>query len=224
MLQKIRRRDIILLSWVFLLACFSVLVVTILILRNQPGRIDLAAGPGPTSTPGPEPTHTVSFVQVTGMNRYSLAENAARAWAADAQLVSANANWPRVTRLDHVGEPASWTYRFYSPGQERLFFVDIQPDGQLQTIEHAIPITLPPSLIPADAWVIDSPAALAIWLDYGGSQMLRTNPGLELLVQLRRVGHYPDPVWMIVGLDSRTEDVLMVMIDANQGVVVSTQP
>jgi hypothetical protein len=210
---------------VFSLACFSILVVVMLVLGSQPSVVNPAEeSPGLSKTPGPEPTHTVTYVEVTGLNQYLLAESAARTWAADAQLVSANADWPKVFNLDQVGEPVSWTYRFYSPGKKRLFFAVVEPDGQVQTIEHVVPITLPPQPITTDDWVMDSPAALAIWLDYGGHQMLRTNPGLELLAQLRSVSNHPRPVWMIVGLDSRTEDVLTVVIDANQGTVVTSQP
>ena len=84
-----------------------------------------------------------------------------------------------------------------------------------------VPVTLPPRPVPADNWVIDSPAALALWLDYGGNQMLQTNPGLEILVQLRVANDTQQPVWMVIGLDNRTEDLRRVVIDAEAGTVIS---
>jgi hypothetical protein len=224
MLQRIRRRDLILLSGLFSLACFTAVVMMMLILQSQPGGTTSLSAAQPTGTPAPQPTHTVVFVQITGLGQYPAAATAAQAWAQDAALVSATANWPYVTRLDAVGEPAEWNYRFYSPGRARLLLVTVDPDGRVQSLEHPVPVTLPPAVIPADTWVMDSPAALAVWLDYGGHQMLRTNPGLELMVQLRADNQQPQPVWTVLGVDSRTQEARMVMINAHEGGVVASQP
>lgn len=199
------------------------IVVMMLILRAQSAFEDTAAG-GPTATPGPAPTHTVTYVQVTGLTQYPLAEAAASGWAADARLVSANADWPQVISLDQIGTPTEWTYRFYSPEKKRLFFAIVSPAGQVQTIEHAIEVTLPPRTLDLETWSVDSPAALAIWLDYGGSQLLRTNPGLELVIQLRSIGATSRPVWMVVGLDERTQNVHVTAVDAGEGAVVTASP
>lgn len=208
-----------------MLACLSVLVVALLIIRAEPGTANRPGTvPGATGTPGPRPTHTVSFVQITGLSQFRLAEPAARNWAADAQLASASASWSQVLSKDQVGAPAEWTYRFYSPARQRLLFVLVQPDGQLTTIEHVVKVTLPPPPIPAGSWLLDSPAALAIWLDYGGDKMLQTNPGLEVLVQLRATTTSPNPVWVVVGADDRTQSMHLVAVDAAEGVVTATGP
>jgi hypothetical protein len=225
MLQKIHRRYIILLIGALSLACFSLIIVTFLILQNQPVVAGEVATPtGPTPTPGPQPTHTVTFVQITGLGQYPLAEAAAKSWATDAQLVSANADWPQILSIEQMGTPTTWNYRFYSPTKERLFFVLVEPDGQLRTVEHQIKVTLPPKEITMDSWGVDSAAALAVWLDYGGSKLLRSNPGLEVVAQLRMMNNNPNPVWIVVGFDRRTEDVHVIVVDANQGAVVTTSP
>jgi hypothetical protein len=199
------------------------MAITFLVLRYQP-----AAEPVPVTAaagaPGPQPTHTVTYVQVTGLGQYQPAKAAAQSWAADAQLISANATWPKVISKDKVGEPTLWTYHFFSPTKQRLFFVNIDPAGQVETIEHVVPVTQPPVPIAADSWVIDSPAALAIWLDNGGAKMVGSNPGLEMLVQLRTINNNPNPVWLVVGLNNQTEEVHTVVIDANQGILTLTQP
>jgi hypothetical protein len=220
MMQKIHRRDLILLVGVLSFACFSVITVGLLILRyNQSGgRAETVA----VSTPGPQPTHTVTYVQITGLSQYKLAEARAREWADDAQLVSAQANWPRVVYEDQVGEPGQWTYRFYSPAKKRLFIVKAEPDGQVLAIEHVVPITLPPPLLDISGWSIDSPAALAIWLDYGGADLIRYNPGLEVLIQLRNADNGGNPVWVVIGTDERTQDIHIVVIDTGNGAVIST--
>jgi hypothetical protein len=221
-MQRIRRRDLILLIAVFLLACFSSITVGLMIL-SQRSVTEESVG-AIVSTPGPQPTHTVSYVQITGLSQYRLAEAEAKAWASDAQLASAQANWPRVITKDQIGEPGQWTYRFYSPGKKRLFIAKVEADGQIRAFEHVVQITLPPPLLATEVWSIDSPAALAIWLDYGGAELVRRNPGLEVLIQLRDLGNYPHPVWAVIGTDRRTQDMHIVVIDANEGIVVSTTP
>ena len=221
-LQRLRRQDIILLIGLFSLACFSIIVVALLIIRFQSGQAAQSTAGQVTETPGPQPTHTVTYTQVTGLSQYRLAEAEARAWAGDAQLVSANANWPRVLNQDQVGEPETWTYHFYSPSKEHLFIVNVQPDNRTLGFEHVVRITLPPPLLGTESWVVDSPAALAIWLDNGGADMVRTNPGLEMIVQLRHLRDYPNPVWMVIGSDQRTEDIHIIVVDTTEGKVVKT--
>lgn len=222
-LQRLRRQDLILLTGLVALACVTMITVGLLILRFQQSAGPLQAeSSGPTPTPGPQPTYTVSFVEITGLSQYGAVEAEAKAWAEDAQLVSASANWPGVLEVDQVGQPAQWSYRFYSPGKERLLIVKVETDGRVQSVEHKIPITLPPPTIPADAWLVDSPAALATWLDYGGGELIHRNPGLEVLIQLRPLSSQPNPVWMVVGTDKRTQDIRTVVIDAGAGTVIST--
>ena len=220
--QQLHRRDLILLTGLLSLACVSVMAVIFLILSHQP--VGESAAVTAASVPGPQPTHTVTFVRVTGLGQYALARAAAQSWATDAALVSANATWPKIISKDQVGEPTVWTYRFYSPAKARLFFVVVDPQNQVETIEHVAPVTLPPLPIAADSWVIDSPAALAIWLDNGGAKMLGSNPGLEMLIQLRSINNNPNPVWLVVGLNNQTEEVHTVIVDANQGAATITQP
>ncbi|MBE7468976.1 MAG: hypothetical protein DPW09_03270 [Anaerolineae bacterium] len=219
--QRIRRRDLILLTGALSLACLSVMVVLFLVLQTQSTATPLADQPA--NPVRPQPTHTVAFAEVTGLRQYSPAQAAALAWAADAQLVSANAAWPKVIGQAQVGEPTWWVYRFYSPAKERLLFVTIAPQGEVETIEHVAPVTLPPRPIAGDKWLIDSPTALALWLDYGGAAMLGSQPGLEMIIQLRSAGNSPDPVWMVIGLNNQTQQIHRVVIDAQQGVVTADQ-
>jgi hypothetical protein len=225
LLQRTQRRDLILLTGVLALACVSVLTIGFLVLRFQPELGPASSTPAaPAAVPGPQPTHTVMFEQVTGLNQFVAAKTAAQSWAADAELVSANAAWPKIVGQAQVGEPTLWTYRFYSPAKNRLFFVNVDPDGQVQTIEHIAPVTLPPRVIPADSWAIDSSAALALWLDNGGATILGNNPGLEMLIQLRSSSDGATPVWLVVGLNTQTEAMHTVIIDASQGIVTATEP
>lgn len=220
--QRLRRRDIILLTGLAALACSSLITVGLLIVRFQTARTAPAAVS--QDVPKPVPVHTVPYVEITGLSQYPPAEQQARQWAEDAQLTAAFASWPQVTAVDQIGAPGRWTYRFYSPAKERLLIVRVDPDDQLQVIEHVVQITLPPPLLGTNNWLIDSPTALATWLDYGGADLVRRNPGLEVLIQLRSLNNYPGPVWMVVGNDQRTRDILVVLVDASEGTVIPTNP
>ncbi len=223
-LQKLRRQDLILLTGALSLACLSVITVGFLILRFQPDP-QTPDQPFNNKVPGVQPTHTVTYLQITGLNQYPLAEAEAKVWATDAQLVEANAHWPQVLSKEQVGQPGQWTYRFYSPGKERLFIVKIDADGRVRSFEHVIKITLPPPLLTgADAWGIDSPAALATWLDNGGADLVLRNPGLEVLIQLRNLENYASPVWLVVGTDKRTQDIHVIVVDAIKGGLVPINP
>ena len=100
--MRLRRRDIFLLlvGWVFVAV---VLVTLVVVFRSQ--------GSAPAGgVPGPVPTYTVAFTQITARSLYPAAEGAALAWQPDAQLVSLTATWRR-TAVDQVGAPVEWVFR-----------------------------------------------------------------------------------------------------------------
>jgi hypothetical protein len=220
-LQRLRRREIMWLLGLTMLACTSLITVGLLIVRFQSGPASQTGDSAPNLI-RPTPVHTVSFVEVTGLSRYQTAQKEGLAWAEDAQLVAASASWPDVTALDQVGQPVEWSYRFYSARKERLFIVRVAPDNQVTRLEHAVKVTVPPAALDADRWLVDSPTALALWLDFGGADLLRRNPGLEVLIQLRRLKNYDGPVWMVVGLDKRTQDIHIVVVDAVEGFILQS--
>jgi hypothetical protein len=221
-IQRLRRQELILLTGLVALACVSVITVGLLILRFQSAWAGPAAAPA--EAPQPAPVHTVTYVEVTGLSQYRPAAQAAQTWADDAYLISASTHWPQVLNIGQVGEPGEWSYRFYSPAKEGLLLVKVKPDGQVQPIEHVVKITVPPARLEIDDWLVDSPAALARWLDYGGAGLVQRNPGLEVLIQLRSIGNKPAPIWMVVGSDQRTQDLLMALVDANEGKIIPANP
>lgn len=210
--MKLRVRDILLLfiGWVFV---FAVLVALFVLLRS--------GGAASTGVPRPVPTHTVVFTQVTARGLYPAAEGLARAWQADAQLVSLTATW-RGTAVNLVGQPTEWGFRFYSPSWRHYYLVTVTPDGQAQGIEHARQVDLPPPVLPAEAWSVDSVEALATWLDYGGGAMLGAKPGIEVSAQLNVPAEEAEPTWAVVGFDTASNDFLTVMIHADSGEVLQT--
>jgi hypothetical protein len=210
--MKLRARDFIFLivGWLF---AAGVLVVLVLVFRSQVSRS--------ASAPRPMPTYTVVYTQVTARSLYPSAEATALAWQPDAQPVSLTATWRR-TAVNLVGAPIDWAFRFYSPSRRHYYFVTIAPEGQIQGIEHARLVDLPPPLIPNDSWRVDSVEALATWLDYGGGAMLGVTPGIEVSAQLNVPTPGGDAAWVVVGFDPRSNDYLTVIIDADSGEVIET--
>jgi hypothetical protein len=210
--MKLRARDILLViaGW----AIMAVVLVTLFVVFR--GRSSQSA-----SVPRPAPTYTVTFTQVTAHGLYPVAEGLAMAWRPDAQLVSLTATW-RDTAINLVGQPTDWVFRFYSPSWRHYYFATVKPDGQVWGIEHARQVDLAPPLIPIEAWRVDSVAALATWLDYGGGAMLSDKPGIEVSAQLNVPSEEGDPTWAVVGYDTLYNDYLTVMIHADTGEVLQT--
>jgi len=215
MLQKIRRRDLIVLTGLFGLAGTVVIAVILLILQ------DAERYQTTTTVPSiPQQTETIPYQQTTGLNQYKLAQTSALSWADDAQLIAVNAQWPNLAGRSEVGKPGEWSYHFYSSSKARKYLITVQPDGQIQTVEHIIPVQLIPIPINVDDWLIDSPTALAVWLENGGSVMVGRNPGMEIVAQLRAVQNSSKPVWMVVGLNNQTNEIVSIRVDATQGTIL----
>lgn len=218
---SLRRRDILLIISLWALACVGILTLVLLFLSWKPVGGSISALPGNAATPIPM-AYQIDNEEMTALNQYPRAEEAARNWAADAQLVAVNAGWSYVLMLEQIGTPTRWSYHFYSPEQKRLLFVVIEPEGEIHTVKHALKTTLPPQPIMIEKWQVDSPQALAIWLSYGGDKMLQTNPGFDLMVQLR--ANQPNPVWSVMALDKRIEILYAVTLDANEGAITTVNP
>ena len=217
MFQRIRRRDIILLLGLMSLAAVAVIVVALLILRDVGQQEKVRELP----EAAPKPTHTIPNQKVTGLNQYNqFAKTTALAWSSDAELIAASAKWQQVLSLSQVGEPTLWTYHFYSPSKKRKLFVTVEANGQVQVFAHPLEVTLPPQPITTEGWLMDSPVALATWLDHGGSDVLQKNLGLDLIIQLRSTKKLAGPVWIVVGLNEQTNTTHMVVVDAAKGWVI----
>jgi len=221
LLRGLSRRDVLVLIvlWTAAAALLCGLLVWFLVLRPgspvEPGQI--------ASTPGPAPTYTVEFVQVTARSLYPAAEALARAWEPDAYLVGANAVWS-ATALNLIGNPTDWSFRFYSPARQRLYLVGVSSDGQALGAPHFQKESSPPPAINPEAWVIDSPEALARWLDHGGGQLLGGKPGMDVTMQLGLERAAGRPIWIITGFGAGVEAPLALKVDASSGQVSPYQP
>ena len=211
--MRLNRRDMLLLVGIW--GCVALLLVgAIVALRSTQG-VPPPAG-APTATPRPVPIYTPVAAEQTARKQYALAEAAAVGWRADARLVSCRGSWEQ-TAINLVGRPVDWMYRFYSPQSKRLYFVVVTPDGRLTTLQHVRQINQPPPVVPVDGWQLDSPAALADWLNAGGGPFLGSHPGGTVTAQLSVRSQGAQPEWTVVGYDSKTDETLAATVEAVSG-------
>jgi len=183
-------------------------------------RLQQPPAPPPAGVIAPQATFTVVPSQVTAKSMQAFTRDTLALWAADAQFYTVAATWDGV-ELEQVGQPATWTYRYYSSEQKRLFFITISPQGQITPTSHGERVYHPPQPIVMADWVVDSPQAVNIWLNYGGAAMLAALPGIQVVAQLQ----IPEPgkplTWTVAGYDRISNHYHTVFINAKTGKVLN---
>ncbi|MBC7188390.1 MAG: T9SS type A sorting domain-containing protein [Calditrichaeota bacterium] len=145
-----------------------------------------------------------------------LAEQAALAWAQDAQLVFLGTH---LTSLSPSGQAEMWFYAYHSPSRDSLrgfFFY-----AGMLVLEGEIPPLLSPVPLPA-SWV-DSDVAALVAETNGGSTYRATQSDVWVTAILG-TGSYPSdpnlPVWYVQYLSSTAEE-MTVFVDARTGNLVT---
>lgn len=214
---NLRRRDILLIGGFWLVGCALLATVFYFgVWQSQPEsteRLPLR----------PQATFTVVYNEVTAKNWQDEAyEYATSRWRDDAELMAITSTWTQ-TELHAVGQPTAWTYRFYSPGAKRMFFVTITPDGEVIGTLHTERPYKTPAFIAPNTWQIDSPQAISAWLNFGGSTMLAAMPGIQVVAQLQVKQSESPPIWIVAGYDQVTQNYLSVLIDANNSEILNVE-
>ncbi|GEM_PF-1985227 len=191
------------------------LVVAFITLRASSRLAPPAAAVG-VAAPTPLPTYTPVAAEQTARRMYAIAEAAARGWRIDAQLVSCRGSWEQ-TALNLIGRPINWIYRFYSPQSRRLYFVTVEPGGEVHTIQHIPPVAQPPLPLSSEDWRVDSTTALANWLNAGGGRFLGAHPGSTVTAQLSMRTHDAQPLWTIASYEENGEALFAAVVDARTG-------
>ncbi|MEM7030265.1 MAG: hypothetical protein AAF629_11910 [Chloroflexota bacterium] len=211
---NLRRRDLILIGGFWLIGCALLVIVFYFAVQQEPELVT-------DNVLRPQATFTVVYNQVTARNSQEQAlEYAKSRWQEDAQLMAVTSTWSK-TELHAVGEPTSWTYRYYSPSTKRMFFVTISPDGNaIGTLHTERPYVTPP-FISSEHWQVDSPEAISAWLNFGGSTMIAAMPGIQVVAQLQVKQPDSPPTWIVAGFDRASQNFLSVSIDANSREVLT---
>jgi hypothetical protein len=220
-LLKLKRRDLFILIGFWVLAAALILGLTVWFLTSRPA--GQSAFGEAAATPTPVPTYTVEFVEATARQLYPAAEALARSWEPDVQLVGVNASWS-ATSTDLVGNPTDWSFRFYSPARNRLYLVGVSSTGQAVGAAHFQKEATPPLGIDLEVWTVDSPEALARWLDNGGGAMLGQDPAADVTIQLGIDPASGQLAWIVTGFGSSNGQSLVLKVDATKGQVSSLKP
>lgn len=160
----------------------------------------------------PAVDYRLSGTPYSARSLYSQAEQEAQAWQPDARLVSAAASWP-FADLDGLSAEVDWTFSFYSPGTQRIYVLDVNPDRVLLIRETLSPYPLP--IVASEQWQIDSHQALNAWLNGGGGDFLQGYPVVD--VSIRLGSDDGRVVWTIAGAAHRSEAVFTMALDALDG-------
>lgn len=173
-----------------------------------------------TATPtSPSPQPTVQTVEL--WPAYQQAQAAAWTEAADAELVSASAQWQGREATDPLARTVFWSFVFYSPTQRAA--VDVTADAAGARVVNRTEIWTPPQPLAVGRWREGPQDALSIFLAYGGEEFLSQHP--EAVVTLH-LGADEDgkPVWDLGALDIGSRESLSVRIDAESLQVLSVLP
>lgn len=214
---KLQRRDILLITGFWLIGCavLGVFFYYAVFFNQTPPSV-------PDDLIIPQATYTVVHTQVTAKSLQELTKNQIALWQKDAQLYSVTATWQKA-ELEQVGQPTAWTYRFFSPGQKRLYFVTANPDGHVIGTSHTERLYNLPYPIPLQDWAVDSPKAINLWLNHGGAAMLTAMPGIQVVIQLQSDGPDSALTWMVAGYDKISKNYHTVFINATTNEVIKIE-
>ena len=159
----------------------------------------------------PRATYAAPVAAVTAQSAYGLAREAALAWQGNAYLTSASASWPNAAE-GAFREPVAWVFQFYSPSAGKVNIISVE-GGQARPLRQSYaPYKL--SAIVPEAWQVDSPQALAGWLNAGGGRFLRAHTLVDVHASLRYDKSSGGVVWYVTGLDSAGEEAFSHAVNA----------
>jgi hypothetical protein len=151
-------------------------------------------------------------------NAYDQARAAARAQAADAQLVSASTQWYAVNESTLQHGPSSWTFVFYSPASKRA--LDVIANAGTARVVNQTQVWVTPTAMAEDPWRAGPSDALLVFLACGGRAFLTEHPQALVDVHLAEGGG-GSAVWTVVALDTGDRSLFSLLIDAETGQVLS---
>jgi hypothetical protein len=151
---------------------------------------------------------------VTARESFTVAEAAARQWAADALLVNTRTTWPPESSLRP--DEANWDFVFYSPRQTAVALIVVR-EGQASVLSTN---AASQSYTAGDLeqWQVDSPAALETVLANGGRGFREDGPETSVLLTFNAA----EMAWVATLINTATRQTLIIRVDASNGQVMET--
>ena len=194
------------LEWILsgLLALLLIVVVVLAILFWGMRLGQGSALPGGSAAPTSEKTTH------TARSAYEAARAVAGEWAADPQLLSANATWSAGTPFT-PGE-AGWGFQFYSAARESTALIAVS-EGQVRVVRGAIAESaLEP--LGTEGWLVDSPQVIETILANGGQEFISSHGSASLTLTLSLVEQFQ---WQARLVDVESNEFLTMIIDPASG-------
>jgi hypothetical protein len=192
----------------------GVLVLVIFVVLSQV--ISRSSGPSIMLTAPPAKVYRLPENSQSARSLYLSADQAARSWQGDAQLVSATASWS-FAQEDDLSGPVDWTFQFYSPGTQQLFVVSVSEETATPITNMLSPYELP--VVAIENWRIDSHEALGVWLTEGGAAFLKGYSVVDVSARLRH-SQEGRLEWSVAGVVRDSQLFHLVQVDASSGKTV----
>ena len=174
--------------------------------------------------PGSTPTSDSSTGEgpLTAREAYALALSEARNWQDDAQLVSATASWANVGSEEQLAEDVAWGFTFLSGQSAETQILSVTRVGA----ERVREMRSTSAMRAADvaSWQVDSPQALALFLEHGGRDFLNQHPGATISLRLGPEEESSRLVWLAMGIQSADKSTMVLEVDASTGEVLNDAP
>jgi hypothetical protein len=159
-----------------------------------------------------EPAAVTARPRQSAQAAYAVAEPVARAWAADAGLVSANTAW-RPGSNWRSGE-SDWTFTFYSAGESATVLISVaSEEARLITVRES---SRDRQTIDVAQWQVDSPDFMERLLTTDGHELL--NPpaadSTSLILRLRVDDYF---AWEGIINNEATSQLYTLRLDAGTG-------
>ena len=154
-------------------------------------------------------------------NAYERARIAVLQQTPDAQLISATTQWQAAIEREMLIGADDWVFTFYTPAEKQIVIAQVN-EGQAQIVQRMQVQAAPPSLTEG-RWHEGPNDALLVFMANGGRTFIEAHP--EAAINLR-LGDYENrgPAWSIHASDFESQDVILVVIDAETMRVLNRAP
>ncbi len=149
----------------------------------------------------------------TAREAYQAVQPWAQQWASDTQFVAISAS-----RLKTEGQSSGWSFQAYSPTQNKLAIVLVQPD-KIWVLREKTAL-YKQRTIDIDAWQVDSDQVLNRWWETRGASLWAYNVAHSLYMHLRN-REDGRLVWQINVLSTGGELLESWEVDARTGEALS---
>lgn len=156
----------------------------------------------------------------TAKTAYDLARPVAQNWSPDAQLVTAQANWPAGSTFS--ADEANWGFVFYAPGRNETALVSVV-SGRAQLLRVRPANTPPTTTADPAGWQTDSQTIITRILSEGGQQFIQQQQS-QVALSLTLLANEQYPIWQAQLTNPKTQAIWVVRLSAINGELLETQP